>query len=77
MAFDEIYHETGIPCFKCKERSGIDCAGRGPDESTLCIICFEKWMVKQKLEEELHMKQIQSQSQNSQSSTERSSGDSV
>lgn len=77
MAFDEIYRETGIPCFKCKERSGIDCAGRGPNESTLCVVCFETLMAKEKLEEELHMKRIQSQSHRSQSSTEGSSGRTV
>lgn len=77
MKFPEIYRETGILCFKCKERSGIDCAGRRPDESTLCVVCFEKSMVREKLEEELHMKKIQSQSQSSQSSTDGSSGGTV
>jgi len=35
-------NETGIPCFKCKKRSGIDCAGRKPDESTLCHQCLKE-----------------------------------
>lgn len=77
MEFREIHRETGIPCFKCKERSGLDCAGRAPDESTLCSVCLEKLLAEEKLEEELHMKKIQSQSQSSQSSTKGSSGDAV
>ena len=32
--------ETGIMCFKCLKRSGIDCPGRGKHESTLCNPCF-------------------------------------
>lgn len=77
MEFVEIHHETGIPCFKCKERSGIDCAGRGPDEATLCVVCFQKMMAQEKLEEKLHMKKVQSQSQSSQSTTKGSQGDAV
>ena len=36
--------ETGIPCFECNERSGIDCPGRRPNEATRCGICMEKFM---------------------------------
>jgi len=31
-----------IPCFKCKVRSGIECGGRKPGESTLCVQCMEE-----------------------------------
>lgn len=36
--------ETGIICFECGQRSGIDCPGRKPDESTRCLVCFNKFM---------------------------------
>lgn len=68
---------TGIPCFECGERSGTDCAGRRPDEATRCFVCFDAYMKKVRLEEELHMKQFESQSQSSQSSTQGSSGGTV
>lgn len=77
MTFDEIYRATDILCFECNKRYGIECAGRNPDESTLCVICFHAMMAKEKFEEELHMNQIQSQSKNNQSSTQMSSGGSV
>lgn len=35
-----IGKETGILCFRCNKRSGTDCAGRKPDESTLCTPCL-------------------------------------
>lgn len=35
-----IGKETGILCFRCGKRSGTDCAGRKPDESTLCTPCL-------------------------------------
>lgn len=35
-----IGKETGILCFRCKKRSGTDCAGRKSDESTLCKPCL-------------------------------------
>jgi len=56
--FREIHRETGIPCFKCKERSGIDCAGRRPDEATLCVVCLDKMLATEKLEDERRMKEI-------------------
>lgn len=36
--------ETGIPCFECGERSGIDCPGRRPDEATRCVVCMDEFM---------------------------------
>ncbi len=36
--------KTGITCFVCGERSGIDCPGRRPDEATRCGVCMEKFM---------------------------------
>lgn len=41
MEFIEPEIETGIPCFVCKEHSGLDCAGRKPNESTMCGKCFK------------------------------------
>jgi len=37
--------ETGIPCFKCKKRSGIDCAGRKTNEPTLCTACISENLI--------------------------------
>jgi hypothetical protein len=48
--FIEIHRETGIPCFECGERSGMDCPGRRPDEATRCTVCLEKFM---KIEQQL------------------------
>lgn len=58
--------ETGILCFVCGDRSGIDCPGRRKDEATRCVVCMEK-----------SMKEFESQSQSSQSTTKRSQGDAV
>ena len=47
---DDAYEpiiETGIPCFRCGERSGLDCPGRKPDEPTLCEPCFKKHMAEE------------------------------
>lgn len=42
-AEEEMFEkETGIPCFKCEVRSGIECAGRKPGESTFCNQCMEE-----------------------------------
>ena len=46
-AYDEPIIETGIPCFRCGERSGLDCPGRKPDESTLCKPCFDEHMAEE------------------------------
>lgn len=46
--------ETGIPCFQCGERSGIDCPGRELDEATLCEPCFEKRMAAEKEAQSRH-----------------------
>lgn len=35
--------ETGIPCFECGKRSGMDCPGRKLDESTRCEACMEEF----------------------------------
>jgi hypothetical protein len=45
--------ETGIPCFECGERSGLDCPGRKPDEATRCQKCLEIFL------EQAHKKQIE------------------
>lgn len=50
-----IEFETGIPCFECKKRSGLDCAGRKPDESTRCRKCLDKNREKEKQREEDHL----------------------
>lgn len=39
-----IERETGIPCFECGERSGMDCPGRRSDESTRCTACMKEFM---------------------------------
>jgi len=38
------HKETGIPCFECGEKSGIDCPGRKVDEATRCSTCLKKFM---------------------------------
>jgi len=38
------HKETGIPCFECGERSGIDCPGRKSNEATRCITCLVKFL---------------------------------
>jgi len=47
--------ETGIPCFKCKKRSGIECPGRKSDESTLCNPCFQVQRLKDEYEQAAHL----------------------
>jgi hypothetical protein len=49
--------ETGIPCFQCKERSGLDCPGRKPNEATLCAICFEARMKRWRKEQADHLRE--------------------
>jgi len=51
--FDD--RETGIPCFECGQRSGLDCPGRQPDESTRCRECLEKFLAKEREAEFLHL----------------------
>ncbi len=36
--------ETGIPCFECGQRSGMDCPGRRSDEATRCPACMDEFM---------------------------------
>jgi len=36
--------ETGIPCFECGKRSGVDCPGRKPDEATRCVDCLNRFI---------------------------------
>ena len=40
----EKHKETGIPCFECGEKSGIDCPGRKSNEATRCKTCLKKFM---------------------------------
>ncbi len=47
--------ETGVPCFRCKERSGLDCAGRSPDESTLCQQCLKEWLAEEAKSQAVHL----------------------
>lgn len=54
----EKYIETGIPCFECGLKSGIDCPGRKKDESTRCQFCFEKYMEQEAKLDEEHRKNI-------------------
>lgn len=51
-----MLEETGIPCFECGERSGIDCPGRRPDEATRCEVCLKKFMEEERVRHEEHMK---------------------
>ena len=46
--------ETGIPCFECGRRSGIDCPGR-KDEATRCKECFDAFMEKVRREQVEHL----------------------
>ena len=46
---------TGIPCFRCKKRSGINCPGRKPDEPTLCNPCFQVQRLKDDYEQAAHL----------------------
>lgn len=41
---DNQERETGIPCFECEKRSGIDCPGRKFGEATRCKVCMHKFM---------------------------------
>ena len=50
--------ETGIPCFECGKRSGIDCPGRRPNEATRCKVCLEKFMKVEHANHEEHMKRL-------------------
>jgi thymidylate synthase (FAD) len=50
MPYMEVYRETGIPCFECKQRSGVDCPGRKPDESTRCAECLKKFLLEARKE---------------------------
>jgi len=52
---EEKIIETGIPCFRCKKRSGIDCGGRKPDEATLCNPCFQVEIIKNQHEQAAHL----------------------
>ena len=45
--YEEPPIETGIPCFRCGERSGLDCPGRKPDEPTLCQPCSVECMAEE------------------------------
>jgi len=38
---------TGIPCFKCGRRSGIDCPGRQPGEATRCMTCLNEYIAEE------------------------------
>ena len=50
-----MLEETGIPCFECGRRSGIDCPGRKPDEATRCKECFDSYMEKVRREQAEHL----------------------
>ena len=47
--------ETGIACFKCEMRSGIDCANREKEESTLCPSCLKIVMSQYRHEQAEHL----------------------
>lgn len=47
-SFPEMDRETGIPCFQCGLRSGLDCPGRRPDEATRCRECFKEFMAEER-----------------------------
>lgn len=55
---DDVYEEpiieTGIPCFRCGERSGMEAPGRKPDEPTLCTPCFETHMAEEMKKQAIH-----------------------
>lgn len=46
--------ETGIPCYRCGERPGLDCPGRKPDEATLCEHCFKEHMAAEMERQAIH-----------------------
>ena len=54
--FIEPEIETGIPCYICGKHSGLDCAGRAPDEATKCKFCFKKWLDEERRSQEEHEK---------------------
>ncbi len=43
----EPHVETGIPCFRCAERSGLEYPVRKPEEATLCAKCFKEHMAEE------------------------------
>lgn len=47
--------ETGITCFICGLRSGIDCPGRDIGESTLCTPCVTVAMLLAEYEQAKHL----------------------
>ena len=47
--------ETGIPCFRCSKRSGVDCPGREQGEATLCEPCFRVKLLADRAEEAQHL----------------------
>ncbi len=74
--------ETGIPCFECGERSGMDCPGRRTDEATRCEACMGEFMrqldeAETIMENDSDILKRLSQSQSSQSTAQGSSVDSV
>lgn len=50
--------ETGIPCFVCNQKSGIDCPGRKPHESTRCQECLKIFLLELKNEQAMHLKTL-------------------
>lgn len=39
--------DTGIPCFECGKRSGVECPGRKNGEATRCVPCMAKYLKSQ------------------------------
>jgi len=52
---DDLSRTTGILCFGCQKRHGIECPGRKKDESTLCSPCFIVSMLKDRYQQGQHM----------------------
>lgn len=58
MDYREPTIETGISCFVCGIRSGIDCPGRKPGEATRCKVCLDAYMAQMHQLQQQHIQQF-------------------
>jgi len=50
--------KTGIPCFECGKRSGLECPGRKPGEATRCQRCLDDYMAKEDARQLAHLAKL-------------------
>lgn len=55
MKYKEKIVETGIPCFACKKKSGMDCPGRKPNEATRCYGCTKIFLANEQQKQRQHL----------------------